>query len=45
MIIKEGIFKQSSGGMDFAIKEILNDMAALESQGRKKQILDQSREA
>jgi len=40
MNIKEGdIFKKSSDGVDFAVKKILNNMAVLESQDRKRQIL------
>jgi len=40
MKIKEGdIFKKSSDGVDFAVKKIVNDMAALESQNRRRQIL------
>jgi len=40
MNIKEGdIFKKSSDGVDFAVKKIVNDMAVLESQDRRRQIL------
>jgi len=40
MKIKEGdIFKKSSDGVDFAVKKIANDMAVLESQDRRRQIL------
>jgi len=40
MNIKEGdIFKKSSDGVDFSVKKIVNDMAVLESQGRRRQIL------
>jgi hypothetical protein len=40
MKIKEGdIFKKSSDGVDFAVKKIVNDMAVLESQDTKTQIL------
>ena len=40
MNIKEGdMFKKSSDGVDFAVKKILNNMAVLESQDRKRQIL------
>jgi hypothetical protein len=40
MKIKEGdVFKKSSDGMDFAVKRIVNDMAVLESQDRRRQIL------
>ena len=40
MKIKEGdIFKKSSDGVDFAVKKIVNDMAVLESQDRRRQIL------
>ncbi len=40
MKIKEGdIFKKSSDGVDFAVKKIVNDMAVLESQDTKRQIL------
>ena len=40
MNIKEGdIFKKSSDGVDFAVKKILNNMAVLESQDMKRQIL------
>jgi hypothetical protein len=45
MNIKEGdMFKKSSDGVDFAVKKIVNDMAVLESQDRRRQILNQSRE-
>ena len=40
MNIKEGdMFKKSSDGMNFAVKKIVNNMAVLESQDRKSQIL------
>ena len=40
MDIKNGdMFKQSSDGVDFVVKKIVNDMAVLESQDRKRQIL------
>ena len=40
MKIKEGdIFGKSPDGVDFAVKKIVNDMAALESQNRRRQIL------
>ena len=40
MNIKEGdMFKKSSDGVDFAVKKIVNDMAVLESQDRRRQIL------
>jgi len=40
MNIKEGdIFKKSSDEMDFVVKKIVNDLAVLESQDRKRQIL------
>ena len=40
MKIKEGdIFKKSSDGVDFAVKKIVKDMAVLESQDRRRQIL------
>ena len=40
MNIKEGdMFKKSSDGADFAVKKIVNDMAVLESQDRRRQIL------
>jgi hypothetical protein len=40
MNIKEGdMFRKSSDGMDFAVKKIVNDMAILESQDRRRQIL------
>jgi len=40
MNIKEGdMFKKSSDGMNFAVKKIVNNMAVLESQDRKRQIL------
>ena len=40
MNIKEGdIFKKSSDGVDFSVKRIVNDMAVLESQDRRRQIL------
>jgi hypothetical protein len=40
MDIKNGdIFKQSSDGVNFVVKKIVNDMALLESQDRKRQIL------
>ena len=40
MDIKKGdIFKQSSDGVDFVVKKIVNDLAVLESQDRKRQIL------
>ena len=45
MNIKEGdMFKKSSDGADFAVKKIVNDMAVLESQDRRRRILSQSRE-
>jgi hypothetical protein len=40
MDIKVGdTFKSSSDEVDFAVKKIVNDMALLESQDRKRQIL------
>jgi hypothetical protein len=40
MKIKEGdIFKNSLDGVDFAVKKIVNDMAVLESQDKRRQIL------
>ncbi len=40
MDIKEGdMFKKSSDEADFAVKKIVNDMAVLESQDRRRQIL------
>jgi len=33
------MFKKSSDGMNFAVKKIVNNMAVLESQDRKRQIL------
>jgi len=40
MNIKEGdIFKKPSDGVDFAVKKIVNDMAVLESQDRRRHIL------
>jgi hypothetical protein len=40
MNIKEGdIFKKSSDGVDFEVKKIVNNMAVLESQDTKRQIL------
>ena len=40
MNIKEGdMFKKSSDGVDFAVTKIVNDMAVLESQDRRTQIL------
>ncbi len=40
MDIKNGdMFRQSSDGMDFVVKKIVNNMAVLESQDRKRQIL------
>ena len=40
MNIKEGdMFKKSSDGVDFSVKRIVNDMAVLESQDRRRQIL------
>jgi len=33
------MFKKSSDGVDFAVKKIVNDMAVLESQDRRRQIL------
>ncbi len=40
MDIKVGdTFKNSSDGVNFAVKKIINDMAVLESQDRKRQIL------
>jgi len=40
MNIKEGdMFKKSLDGMDFAVKKIVNDMAVLESQDRRRLIL------
>ena len=40
MNIKEGdMFRKSSDGVDFALKKIVNDMAVLESQDRRRQIL------
>ncbi len=40
MNIKNGdMFRQSSDGMDFVVKKIVNNMAVLESQDRKRQIL------
>jgi hypothetical protein len=40
MKIKEGdIFKKSLDGVDFAVKKIVNNMAILESQDRRRQIL------
>ncbi len=45
MNIKEAdMFKKSSDGVDFAVKKIVNDMAVLESQDRRRRILSQSRE-
>jgi hypothetical protein len=45
MNIKEGdMFKKSSDGVDFAVKKIVNDMAVLESQDRKRQILTHFRQ-
>ncbi len=40
MNIKEGdMFKKSSDGADFAVKKIVNNIAVLESQDRRRQIL------
>ena len=40
MDIKNGdMFRQASDGMDFVVKKIVKDMAVLESQDWKKQIL------
>jgi hypothetical protein len=40
MKIKEGdIFKNSLDGVDFEVKKVVNDMAVLESQDERKQIL------
>lgn len=40
MDIKNGdMFKKSSDGVDFVVKKIVNDMAVLESQDGKRQIL------
>ena len=40
MKIKEGdMFRKSSDGVNFAVKKIVNNMAVLESQDRKRQIL------
>ena len=40
MDIKNGdVFRQSSDGVDFVVKKIVKDMAVLESQDRKRQIL------
>ncbi len=40
MSIKEGdMFKKFSDGVDFVVKKIVNDMAVLESQDRRRQIL------
>ncbi len=40
MRIKEGdTFKRSLDGLDFAVKKIVNNMAVLESQDRRTQIL------
>ena len=40
MNIKEGdIFKKSSDGVHFTVRKIVNDMAVLESQDRRRQIL------
>ena len=40
MNIKGGdMYKKSSDGVDFAVKKIVKDMAVLESQDRRRQIL------
>ncbi len=40
MKIKEGdMFKRSLDGLDFAVKKIINNMAVLESQDKRTQIL------
>ncbi len=40
MNIKEGdMFKKSSDGTDFSVKKIVNEMAVLESQDKRRQIL------
>ncbi len=40
MNIKEGdMFKKSSDGMVFSVKRLVNDMAVLESQDKRRQIL------
>ena len=39
MKIKEGDIFKKSDGADFAVKKIVNDMAVLESQDRRRQIL------
>jgi hypothetical protein len=40
MNIKEGdVFKKSSDGVDFEVKKIVNNIAVLESQDRRRQIL------
>jgi len=40
MNIKEGdMFVKSSDGVDFSVKKVVNNMAVLESQDKKRQIL------